>query len=61
MQEIEVRRRLACEKGRIANDLDISPRTVEVYRANLMTKMQASGLSQLVRMALIGGLSEPDL
>ena len=44
----------------IANDLDISPRTVEVYRANLMTKMQASGLSQLVRMALIGGLSGSD-
>jgi two-component system response regulator FixJ len=41
----------------IAHDLDISPRTVEVYRANLMTKMQASGLSQLVRMALIGGLA----
>lgn len=44
----------------IAHDLDISPRTVEVYRANLMTKMQANGLSQLVRMALIGGLSAPD-
>ncbi len=44
----------------IAADLDISPRTVEVYRANLMTKMQANGLSQLVRMALIGGLSAPD-
>jgi two-component system response regulator FixJ len=41
----------------IAYDLSISPRTVEVYRANLMTKMQASGLSHLVRMALIVGLS----
>jgi two-component system response regulator FixJ len=41
----------------IAHDLGISPRTVEVYRANLMTKMQASSLSELVRMALlIGGL-----
>lgn len=37
----------------IARELDISPRTVEVYRANLMTKMQASNLSLLVRMALI--------
>ena len=37
----------------IAYDLDISPRTVEVYRANLMTKMQAGSLSELVRMTLV--------
>lgn len=37
----------------IAFDLGISPRTVEVYRANLMTKTQASSLSELVRMALL--------
>lgn len=37
----------------IAFDLGISPRTVEIYRANLMTKMQADSLSDLVRMALI--------
>jgi two-component system response regulator FixJ len=36
----------------IALDLDISPRTVEIYRANLMTKMKANSLSELVRMAL---------
>jgi len=36
----------------IAHDLDISPRTVEIYRANLMTKMRANSLSELVRMAL---------
>jgi two-component system response regulator FixJ len=41
----------------IAYDLDISPRTVEVYRANLMTKMQAASLSQLVRMALLAGFA----
>jgi two-component system response regulator FixJ len=40
----------------IAFDLGISPRTVEVYRANVMTKMGASSLSDLVRMALIGGV-----
>jgi two-component system response regulator FixJ len=40
----------------IAHELDISPRTVEVYRANLMTKMQAGSLSDLVRMALLAGL-----
>ncbi len=37
----------------IAFDLGISPRTVEIYRANVMTKMKASSLSELVRMALI--------
>ena len=37
----------------IAHDLGISPRTVEIYRANVMTKMQATSLSHLVRMALI--------
>jgi two-component system response regulator FixJ len=37
----------------IAFDLGISARTVEVYRANLMTKMQAGSLSELVRMAML--------
>ena len=37
----------------IAYDLGISPRTVEVYRANLMTKMQAKSLSELIRMAIL--------
>jgi two-component system response regulator FixJ len=40
----------------IAYDLGISPRTIEIYRANLMTKMQAASLSDLVRMALIAGI-----
>ncbi len=37
----------------IANGLGISPRTVEVYRANLMTKMEAKSLSELIRMAIL--------
>jgi two-component system, LuxR family, response regulator FixJ len=39
----------------IAFDLGISPRTVEIYRANVMTKMKADSLSALVRMALRDG------
>ena len=39
----------------IAYDLDISPRTVEVHRANVMAKMKAKSLPHLVRMALAGG------
>jgi two-component system response regulator FixJ len=39
----------------IAYDLGISPRTVEVYRANVMAKMQARSLSELVRMAIKAG------
>jgi len=36
----------------IAYDLDISPRTVEVHRANVMAKMQARNLPELVRMVM---------
>lgn len=39
----------------IAFDLDISPRTVEVHRANVMAKMDARSLPELVRMAMAGG------
>ena len=37
----------------IAYDLNISPRTVEVHRANVMAKMQARSLPDLVRMAIM--------
>ena len=40
----------------IAFDLGISPRTVEIYRAHVMTKMNAGSLSELVRMALLAGV-----
>jgi two-component system response regulator FixJ len=68
----EIEQRLATLSNRERNVLDgvvkglankqiayahgISPRTVEIYRANLMTKMQAGSVSDLVRMALIAGI-----
>jgi two-component system response regulator FixJ len=39
----------------IASSLDISPRTVEIYRANVMSKMRADSLSELIRMTLAAG------
>lgn len=41
----------------IAFNLGISPRTVEIYRANLMTKMAANSLSDLVRMAMLADMT----
>ena len=54
-RERDVLDRLVAGKANkvIAYELGISARTVEVYRANVMTKMQADSLSELVRMALI--------
>jgi two-component system response regulator FixJ len=41
----------------IAYQLGISPRTVEIHRANLVKKMQAESLSHLVRLALAAGVN----
>jgi two-component system, LuxR family, response regulator FixJ len=40
----------------IGYDLGISPRTVEVHRANIMAKMEARSLAELVRMAIAAGI-----
>lgn len=37
----------------IAHDLGISPRTVEIYRANMMEKLRARSLSEALRIAFI--------
>ena len=42
----------------IAYDLDISPRTVEIHRANLMTKLGVASLSEALRIAFAAGLDE---
>lgn len=42
----------------MARDLGISPRTVEIYRANVMNKMGAESLSQLVRMSILAAFDD---
>ncbi|MBU6207034.1 MAG: response regulator, partial [Alphaproteobacteria bacterium] len=69
MQAHEAQARLACLTGRerdvlngliegfpnktIAYDLGISPRTVEIYRANVMEKLRVRNLAQALRIAFI--------
>ncbi len=57
-RELEVMEGLVLGKANkvIAHDLDISARTVEVYRANVMMKMRTKTLSELVRMVTIARL-----
>ncbi|MBX3518601.1 MAG: response regulator transcription factor FixJ [Xanthobacteraceae bacterium] len=57
-REAEVMTGLVAGKSNkvIAIELDISPRTVEIYRANVMAKMGADSLPALVRMAITAGL-----
>lgn len=42
----------------IAYDLGISPRTVEVHRANLMQKLEVASLSEALRIAFAAGLGD---
>jgi two-component system response regulator FixJ len=44
----------------IAYDLGISPRTVEIHRANLMDKLEVRSLSEALRIAFAAGLGEPE-
>ena len=41
----------------IARTLDVSPRTVEVHRQKVMSKMEAGGVAELVRMGVALGLA----
>ena len=44
----------------IGYDLEISPRTVEIHRANLMSKLDVHSLSDLLRVAFMAGVGETD-
>ena len=44
----------------IAFDLGISPRTIEIYRANLMTKLGVISLSEALRVAFAAGLGDEE-
>ena len=62
-REREILDGLACgyPNKTIAYDLRISSRTVEVYRANVMTKLDVSNFADALRIAFAAGLgSEPD-
>jgi two-component system, LuxR family, response regulator FixJ len=61
--ELEVFRRLLAGHAnkRIAADLDIGLRTVELRRANIMKKMQATSLPDLVRLAILGGFLKAEI
>lgn len=53
-----LRRVVAGESNKVvAQNLGISHRTVDIYRANVMTKMRAGSLSELVRMAILGDIA----
>jgi two-component system response regulator FixJ len=62
-RELDVLRHLVIGQQNkvIAYELGISPRTVEVYRARVMAKMQADSLANLVRISLSIGLDTSDL
>ena len=43
----------------IAHQLDLSPRTVEIYRANMMEKLDVSSLSEALRLAYAAEVAAP--
>jgi two-component system, LuxR family, response regulator FixJ len=60
--ELEIFRRLLAghSNKQIALDLDLGLRTIELRRSNIMKKMQATNLPDLVRMAVITGFFKPE-
>ncbi|HWU00848.1 MAG TPA: response regulator [Terriglobales bacterium] len=52
-REIFDRLALGMQNKMVAQELDISPRTVELHRARIMEKLGATSLSDLVRLSLV--------
>lgn len=61
-REREVLERLAygCSNKEIARALGISPRTVEIHRANMMAKLGANHVAEAVRMRIEARFEETD-
>jgi FixJ family two-component response regulator len=61
-EELETFRRILAGQAnkRIAMDLDLGLRTIELRRANIMKKMQATSLPDLVRMAILLDMLKPE-
>lgn len=57
-REQQVMLQLICgvQAKKIAANLNISPKTVDVHRHNLMQKMQVNSLAELVHAAMLLGL-----
>ena len=49
-----------CSNKAIARELEISPRTVEIHRANMMDKLGANHAAEAVRLKLEAGLEKKD-
>ena len=49
-----------CSNKAIARELEISPRTVEIHRANMMDKLGASHAAEAVRLRLEAGYREAE-
>jgi FixJ family two-component response regulator len=48
-----------CINKQIAQDLGISPKTVEAHRANLMTKLEVKTMADLMKLALLKKTESP--
>jgi len=61
-EESDVLRRLLAGHAnkRIANDLDLGLRTIELRRSNVMRKLKAASMSDLVRMAILLDMLKPE-
>ena len=60
-RELEVLKGLVdgCSSKEIAQELSLSPRTIEIHRAKLMNKLEVGSLSEALRLAFTAGLFRP--